>query len=217
MADNTFNLADEFMTKGRIEEGNADIPTLKLMVKEIYETSHLVGSQHLGPFGANQMILRFLEEAERLENKIEDLETRESKQLRVVKLNENALIPVRGSKYAAGLDLFVCRDITISPGKIVKAPTGIAVSIPQGYYGRVAPRSGLSLRGIDVLAGVVDSDYRGEISVILINLSDEEVVFTTGSKIAQLIITSCLIIDPIEVSSLSSTERNDKGFGSTGV
>lgn len=146
-----------------------------------------------------------------------DLKENFSSKLNVVKLCMDAIIPTRGSSGAAGLDLYINSTIVIQPGEIIKAPTGIAMSIPIGYYGRVAPRSGLSLSGIDVLAGVVDTDYRGEIVVILINLGKHEARFQKGSRIAQLIITKCLLMDPIEVSKLSDTQRNIGGFGSTGI
>ena len=97
------------------------------------------------------------------------------------------------------------------------SPTGISISIPRGYYGRVAPRSGLALRdGIDVLAGVIDAGYRGEVGVILINFGDKSFAFRKGDRIAQLIIEKCHEVEWQEVDELNGTARGDDGFGSSG-
>src|ERR1700741_392890 len=91
-------------------------------------------------------------------------------------LHPDAVLPTRGSAAAAGLDLYVIENITIAPGERTVARTGLAVSIPEGFYGRVAPRSGLATKnGLDVLAGVIDADYRGEIQCLLYNTGDEVV------------------------------------------
>src|SRR6185503_2736838 len=90
------------------------------------------------------------------------------------KLDERAVLPARGSALAAGLDLYSIEDLTIEPKERHLARTGLAVAIPEGYYGRIAPRSGLALRtGLDVLSGVIDADYRGEIGCLLYNTGDE--------------------------------------------
>jgi dUTP pyrophosphatase len=95
--------------------------------------------------------------------------------------------------------------------------TGLAVNIPLGFYGRVAPRSGLAVRhGLDVLAGVIDSDYRGEIICALINHGDEAIQIDAGMRVAQLIIESILTPEPVWSEALSETERGQGGFGSTG-
>jgi dUTP pyrophosphatase len=97
-------------------------------------------------------------------------------------------------------------------------PTGLSVAIPSGHYGRIAPRSGLAAKhGIQVHAGVVDSDYRGEMRVCLINHGSEMVEFKPGDRIAQLIIERCLITPAAWADNLDSTERGQGGFGSTGV
>ncbi len=134
------------------------------------------------------------------------------------KLNDDAITPVQATSGDAGNDLFSTETVELDPlqRKIVK--TGISVAIPEGYYGRVAPRSGLAVKhGIDVLAGVIDAGYRGEVGVVLINFSSDKVIFEKGSKIAQLIIEKCHATEWEEVSNLSETERLDAGFGSTGV
>lgn len=138
--------------------------------------------------------------------------------LPVKKLSPTATIPTRGSAQAAGLDLYLDQDeLILHSGRREVASTGIAVAIPEGYYGRVAPRSGLSAKqGIDVLAGVIDSDYRGEIKVLLLNTDRITHVFRRGDRIAQLILEQIKLEDPIEVVELPDTNRGDAGFGSTG-
>lgn len=135
----------------------------------------------------------------------------------VKKLVESAMIPVRANNTDAGYDLFSVESHTLKPLERKLFKTGIAVEIPLGHYGRVAPRSGLAFyRGLDVMAGVIDSGFRGEVGVILINLSHEEVRLTHGDRIAQLIIETCHQPSMIEVSDLGDSRRAQKGFGSTG-
>ncbi len=131
----------------------------------------------------------------------------------------------RGSEESAGLD--ISADVKMGGSLLIPAggrlaiPTGVYVKIPKGHYGRVAPRSGLAFKyGIDVLAGVIDSDYRGEIKVILLNTSDVEYEVEDGERIAQLIIEKIAIPDLFvvgHIDDLGSTERGEKGFGSTGL
>lgn len=139
--------------------------------------------------------------------------------IKAKKLNDKAKIPVRAHMNDAGMDLCSIERLVILPQtrKIIR--TGISLEIPEGYYGRVAPRSGLAAKnGIDVFAGVVDSSYRGEICVILFN-SDKNNVFmiNEGDRIAQLIIEKHYNFPVEEVSDLSDTTRGSDGFGSTGV
>ncbi len=134
-----------------------------------------------------------------------------------MRLHEAAKLPTRGSLYAAGLDLYAIESLTIPAYARRGVRTGLAVSIPQGFYGRVAPRSGLAIRhGLDVLAGVIDSDYRGEIICALINHGDEPLEIEAGSRIAQLIIEAIMTPKPTWSEDLSETERGPGGFGSTG-
>lgn len=137
--------------------------------------------------------------------------------IKIKKLHPAARLPQRGTPFAAGADLFCVEAFTLEPGERKLAPTGLAVEIPPGFYGRVAPRSGLAVKhGIDTLAGIVDSDYRGELRVLLINLSGERVGFDAGERIAQLIIEQAAMCDYIWAEELSDTERGEGGFGSTG-
>ena len=143
--------------------------------------------------------------------------------IRIRKLNELATAPTYGSARAAGLDLSanfadMAGDMyVLEPGERKLFKTGIAVSIPLGHYARIAPRSGLAFKsGIDVMAGVIDEDYRGEVGVILINLGVTDFTVRHGDRIAQLIVekyTPCL---PVIVDDLDDTNRGAWGFGSTG-
>ena len=132
------------------------------------------------------------------------------------RLDPKALLPTRGSLSAAGLDLYSIEALSLKPKERRLIRTGLAVAIPEGYYGRVAPRSGLATqKGIDVLAGVIDADYRGEIGCLLYNAGDEIIDLPAQTKICQLIIEKIITPDAIWVESLAETSRGSGGFGST--
>lgn len=145
------------------------------------------------------------------------------KELGVKLLAENAVVPTMGSKNAAGLDLYAYieeGDIIVEPFTTVKIKTGIAVEIPDGYFGGVYARSGLATKqGLrpSNCVGVIDSDYRGEVMVALYNDSDKPRTVANGDRIAQLIIQPYLSTDINIIVELSKTDRGDGGFGSTGV
>lgn len=133
--------------------------------------------------------------------------------IKVKLLNEKAKLPVRGSEEAAGLDLFTTESVDIPAGQRALLPTGVSIGLWRGVYGRIAPRSKLAARwGIDVLAGVVDSDYRGEIHVSLLNTSDDVVEIREGDKIAQFIVEMCVIDDVVQVENLDETGRGSSGI-----
>jgi dUTP pyrophosphatase len=138
--------------------------------------------------------------------------------LKVKKLNHNARLPVRGSARAAGYDLFAAATKIIPrKGKEV-VTTNLAIAVPLGYYGRVAPRSGLTVKNfIDVGAGVIDEDYRGPVDVVLFNFSDEDFMVTEGDRIAQLLLEKIATPEVEEVTDLDETVRGAGGFGSTGT
>ena len=126
-------------------------------------------------------------------------------------------MPVRSTKLSAGADLSCIEPFTLKPGERRLIPTGLAFEIPPGYYGRVAPRSGLAVRhGIHTLAGVIDSDFRGECQVLLINLGDQPMSFDAGERIAQLIVERAATCSYGWAEELSDTARASGGFGSTG-
>ena len=109
------------------------------------------------------------------------------KKIRVVRLTENAIIPTRGSAGAAGLDLYSAYDLTVPARGPVSLATDLQIQLPEGFYGRIAPRSGLALHHhIDIGAGVIDEDYRGNLAVILFNHLDNLFVINRGDRVAQL-------------------------------
>jgi len=137
---------------------------------------------------------------------------------KVALVHPNAKSPERKSTSAAGLDLYSCETATIPPRSRKLVSTGIKVQIPNDCYARVAPRSGLSVIGIDVGAGVVDADYKGIVKVLMINNKDESYNVDTGDRIAQLVFeriyNDTFVV--VEESELDSSERGEGGFGSTG-
>jgi dUTP pyrophosphatase len=140
-------------------------------------------------------------------------------EINVKKLTENATIPTQGTKFAAGYDLYAAEDAVVVCGTRKLIKTNISMEITPGYYGRIAPRSGLAYKsGIDVLAGVIDSDYRGDIGVILYN-TDKNIDFEIkkGDRIAQIIFEACYSATLNTVENLDNTLRQGGGYGSTGV
>jgi len=158
-------------------------------------------------------------------------------EIKINKLHKSAILPTRANDSDAGYDLYAIQDMIIGPMEKAIVPTGMSIEIPKGYYGRIAPRSGLAVKNsIDVLAGVIDSGYRGEIGVVLINLNLPEILFkkdrktsayesafgsrskfsiSKGDRVAQLIIEKCHDIRWVE-SGLSDSDRGDGGYGSSG-
>ena len=140
----------------------------------------------------------------------------------IKKLNNNSFdLPKYQTEGSVGMDLsaFIENDILIKPNERGLIPTGIVVSLPQNIEGQVRPRSGLSLKyGITVLnsPGTIDSDYRGEIKVILINHGNEDFIIKNNDRIAQLVFNEVVKVSFKEVKDLDQTSRDQKGFGSTG-
>lgn len=143
-------------------------------------------------------------------------------EIRIRKLNERAVLPVRGSAQAAGYDLYAaCEEpVVIAPHETRKIGTGLAAEIPEGYFGGIFARSSLaskrSLRPANCV-GVVDADYRGEIIAALHNDGETEQVIEPGERIAQLVILPFLSVEFTEVPELTDTDRGSGGFGSTGT
>jgi dUTP pyrophosphatase len=136
--------------------------------------------------------------------------------IKFMRLKPDVKIPLRATAGAAGFDVFSNGHYTIKPNIRCLLDTGIAMQLPKGYWGELKPRSGLAARhGLDVLAGVIDSDYTGEIKVSLINLGEHDVEIKKGDRIAQLIIQQ-YESDWMEVSEFDDTDRGSGGFGSTG-
>eukprot|EP00877_Chromochloris_zofingiensis_P003311 jgi/Chrzof1/12981/Cz07g15060.t1 len=137
---------------------------------------------------------------------------------RVLRMSDDAVVPVRGSKHAAGYDLSSAEDCVIPAKGKYCVGTQIKIAVPSGTYGRVAPRSGLAAKHfIDVGAGVIDEDYRGEVKVLLFNHSDVDFAVKKHDRIAQLILEKICTPEVVEVQELCETDRGLGGFGSTGV
>ena len=137
--------------------------------------------------------------------------------MEIVVINYNARLPKKAHSSDAGWDLYTPKDFTIEPKKQVLINTGIKITVPKNTYGRIAPRSGLANKnGIDVLGGVIDRGYTGEIKVILINHGNNTKIFKNGDRIAQLIITKIKPCKIKIISKLKITSRKG-GIGSTGL
>ena len=140
-------------------------------------------------------------------------------QMLVLRLDPGLPLPSRARRGDAGVDLFAATAVTLGPGERATVGTGVAVAIPAGHAGLVTPRSGLAQRhglGIVNAPGVVDSGYRGEIRVILVNHGSEAVTLDRGDRIAQLLVVPLAGGDLFEVEELPLSERGEGGFGSTG-
>ncbi|HZJ28609.1 MAG TPA: dUTP diphosphatase [Solirubrobacterales bacterium] len=142
-------------------------------------------------------------------------------ELRFRKLEPGARLPERAKPGDAGLDLRALESVRLGPGERLPVGTGLAVEIPAGYAGLVLPRSGLALRhgiGLANSPGLIDSGYRGELRVLLINHDPAEIVhLEAGDRIAQLVVVAVPECEPIEAGSLGDSERGEGGFGSTGT
>jgi dUTP pyrophosphatase len=126
-------------------------------------------------------------------------------------------LPEYGSAGSAGADLRASERVLLAPRSRAAVPTGVRLQIPPGHVGLVWPRSGLAVRhGIDTLAGVIDSDYRGEVRVVLVNHGEEAIAIAPGDRIAQLLVQRVERPEFVAAAALEETDRGDGGFGSTG-
>jgi dUTP pyrophosphatase len=138
--------------------------------------------------------------------------------MRIMRLHDAAIMPTRGSPYSAGLDLYAVDYVILPKHTRVTMRTGIAIELPRGYYGAICPRSGLAHRnGVQVLGGIIDQDYRGEVMVILHNSGEDPVTIQPGYRIAQLIVQAYVEAVPEWSTDLRPTDRGDGGLGSTGA
>ena len=138
--------------------------------------------------------------------------------LRVEKLHPDAVIPTRTSPHSVGYDLYSMEDITVPSMDRRIVSTGVCATLPPGVYGRIAPRSGMTLKyGIQTGAGVVDPDFTGELVVVLFNFGSEDFEIKRGNRIAQMILERCETPLIEEVIELTETERGDNGFGWSGA
>ncbi len=130
-------------------------------------------------------------------------------------------LPAYATSGAAGMDVAAAVDkpVTLGAGERLAIPTGFAMAVPAGYEAQIRPRSGLALKhGVTVAnaPGTIDSDYRGEVAILLVNLGDQDFTITRGMRIAQMVVAPVTQVTPIATDSLADTERGDAGFGSTG-
>ena len=140
-------------------------------------------------------------------------------ELPIRRLRPDAQVPTRAYEHDAGIDLAACERVELGPGERALVPTGLAVAIPPGYAGYVQPRSGLATKhGISIVntPGLVDSGYRGELLVNLLNTDPREsFVVEPGMRIAQLVVLAVPSVSPVEVDELPASERGERGFGSS--
>jgi dUTP pyrophosphatase len=142
--------------------------------------------------------------------------------IKIKKLSDDVLTPKYETPGSSGMDLaaYINKNIIINPGEKALVPTGFSLSVPQNYEVQIRPRSGLAVKkGITVLntPGTIDSDYRGEIKVVLINLSKDIFIVKNGERIAQMVVCPVEKVSMQEVRDLSETDRGKDGFGSTGT
>ncbi len=136
--------------------------------------------------------------------------------IQVKRIHESAKLPRYSHKGDAGLDLFSSIDCVLEGRSVKPVPTGIQIAIPEGFVGLIWDKSGLSLQGVHRLAGVIDSGYRGEVKVVMVNLARETFSIKKGMKIAQILIQPITKVKVQEVKTLEETDRGEGGFGSTG-
>ena len=140
-------------------------------------------------------------------------------QIRIAKLHKDAILPWQATTMAAGWDLFTCTDgsMILHPSKTVVVGTGIAIELPPNCFGYITGRSGLAKRGIHVHPGTIDPDYRGEIKLILTNLSERAFLIEHGQRLAQLLVLPRAYVSWKLVPQLTETLRGSNGLGSTGI
>jgi dUTP pyrophosphatase len=137
--------------------------------------------------------------------------------IKIKKLHPEAVLPTRAHPNDAGMDLYALADVPYKPGDCIVVPTGVAISVPEGYVGLVRDRSSVSKQRLKVTAGVIDAGYTGESCVVLLNLSGEHGCIKRGSKIAQMLLIQVATPAVEEVVELAASPRGAKGFGSSGV
>jgi dUTP pyrophosphatase len=136
--------------------------------------------------------------------------------INILRVSSEAVLPTRAHPDDAGLDLYGLEDIMLEAGQGKVAKTGIALALPAGHVGLVADRSSLAKRGVKTAGGIIDAGYRGEIHIVLWNISGSPIQLKSGERIAQLLILPVATPAVVEVNSLDETQRGLKGFGSSG-
>lgn len=136
--------------------------------------------------------------------------------IKIQSLHPNFKMPTKATPGSAGFDLYLCGELTIQKNETVKVPLGFCIEIPKGFEAQIRGRSSLTYRGTIVPVGTIDSDYRGEISVVICNLNNDSLLFKGGERIAQMIIQQLPTMDLEIATGLQETTRGAGGFGSTG-
>ncbi len=136
--------------------------------------------------------------------------------IEIKRLMDGAILPTRAHADDAGLDLYGAEDVSLQPGEGRMVKTGVAMAVPQGYVGMVADRSSLARKGLKTAGGIIDAGYRGEVMIVLWNISREAVTLNRGERIAQLLAIPIATPAVKEVNELDATKRGAGGFGSTG-
>ena len=139
-----------------------------------------------------------------------------TQELKIKKIFPHATLPTRAHPGDAGLDLYSLESFELAPQQSHVTQTGIAIALPHGYVGLVADRSSMAKRGVKTVGGVIDAGYRGQVHIVLFNISSTPVSIQAGDRIAQLMILPMIAPMPLEVQELDETSRGDKGFGSSG-
>jgi len=138
--------------------------------------------------------------------------------IKIKKLHPDAILPKYANEHDAGMDLYASESLILQPGKRKLVSTGIAMAIPQGYVGLMWDKSGIAMKyGLKTMAGVIDAGYRGEIKILVHNLSNQEYLIEKGYKIAQMLIQPIEKKQLLEVEELDTTDRGEGGFGSSGL
>lgn len=140
--------------------------------------------------------------------------------VKIQRLDNSLPLPSYKTPFSAGMDLYSRIDVVLKRGEITLVPTGVAISLPEGYEAQIRPRSGLALKhGLTLLntPGTIDADYRGEIALIMINVGKEDFVVEKGMRLAQMVITRYEKVEFEEVDALPDSQRGTGGFGSTGI
>lgn len=138
------------------------------------------------------------------------------KPLHCKKLLPDAILPTRAHPDDAGLDIYSVEEVVVESGQGRMVSTGVAVALPEGHVGMIADRSSLAKKGLKTAGGIIDAGYRGEIKIVLWNISDQPLRLARGERIAQMLILPIATPTPCEVETLDSTARGQGGFGSTG-
>lgn len=138
-------------------------------------------------------------------------------EVKIKRLHIDAKIPLYATEEAAGFDFYSIDNHTLNPGEVIKIPIGISFEIPKGFFVQIVSRSGLSLKGIHHLPGTLDSDYRGELHLLLLNTTKQQFKIEKGDRIAQGILLPVFTAEFKEVNDLSQTKRGSGGFNSTGI